>query len=355
MKRERKSEQNLETVTPPNKKAAVKSPARKQAKTVAPQPARAAKVSVAAEKTATRPVAKVTKSAATKPALTAKTNPPAIPLPVKSKTISAKTEAPKASVARKEKKASKTVAPTQPSKLKKPAAPAPTPVKKAKAKPLVTPAELKPVKARKTTAALKTATVVAAPAGMKRAAVPKNASERKEFKGTKKSPRVAQQPATLADNASSKTAAKPVVQKIAPKTVNKPLVKILTPETTVPVAAAVKPIKKKIKPISSAVLRGKSGRYDFEVFPLDAEFEKIPAIYVISKRVTDKHKRSHHRLICIGETASIFDDIKRHKKDKCIKANQANVVCLLKEQDENNRLRIASDLREAHAIVCHHK
>ncbi len=86
-----------------------------------------------------------------------------------------------------------------------------------------------------------------------------------------------------------------------------------------------------------------------------SEFDRVPAIYGISKRVTDKQKRGHHRLICIGETASIFDDIKKHKKDKCIKANQANVVCLLKEQDENNRLRIATDLREAHSIVCDHK
>lgn len=118
---------------------------------------------------------------------------------------------------------------------------------------------------------------------------------------------------------------------------------------------AEKPIKKKIKPISSAVLRGKSGRYDFEVFPLDAEFEKAPAIYVISKRVTDKQRRGHHKLICIGESSSLFEDIKKHRKNKCLKEHQANAVCLLKEQDAASRLRIASDLREAHAIVCRHE
>ncbi|MGC2238907.1 MAG: hypothetical protein WA584_22315 [Pyrinomonadaceae bacterium] len=113
-----------------------------------------------------------------------------------------------------------------------------------------------------------------------------------------------------------------------------------------------KPVIKKAKPISSAVLRGKKGRYDFEVFPLDANFEPVSAIYVISKRITDKRKRGHHKLVCIGQTESIVDGIKMHKKDKCIKQNAANVICLLKEDNEKNRLKIADDLREAHAIAC---
>jgi hypothetical protein len=126
------------------------------------------------------------------------------------------------------------------------------------------------------------------------------------------------------------------------------------PQKAVPevVAAKKKIVNKKAKPISSAVLRGKSGKYDFEVFPLDANFEAISAIYVISKRTTDKRKRGHHKLVCIGQTESIADGIKEHKKDKCIKQFEANVVCLLKEESEKNRLKIAADLREAHQISC---
>jgi hypothetical protein len=113
-----------------------------------------------------------------------------------------------------------------------------------------------------------------------------------------------------------------------------------------------KPVNKKAKPIGSAVFRGKKEKYDFQIFPLDEKFEQIKAVYIISKRKTDRKKRGHHKLVCIDQTESIVDGIKKHKKDKCIKHNEANVICLLKEENETNRLRIAADLREAHMIAC---
>ncbi|HVE57243.1 MAG TPA: hypothetical protein VNB22_10475 [Pyrinomonadaceae bacterium] len=116
-----------------------------------------------------------------------------------------------------------------------------------------------------------------------------------------------------------------------------------------------KPVKKKIKPIGSAVVRGKNGRYDFEIFPLDAEIKDGSAIYVISKRITDKGGRGHHKFVCIGQTESLLGEIKKHKKDKCIKHYKANVICLLREDSETNRVKIETDLREAHTIFCNQK
>jgi hypothetical protein len=117
-------------------------------------------------------------------------------------------------------------------------------------------------------------------------------------------------------------------------------------------AEAAKPRKKAVRPISSAVFRGKKSQYDFKVFSLDEKFEAVEAVYIISRRVTDRRKRGHHKLVCIGQTDSVIESIKKHKKDKCIRQNEANVICLLKESDEKNRLRIEADLREAHAISC---
>lgn len=117
----------------------------------------------------------------------------------------------------------------------------------------------------------------------------------------------------------------------------------------------VKPVKKKIKPIGSAVVRGKMGRYDFEMFSLDAEIKDGSAIYVISKRITDKSGRGHHKFVCIGQSESLLGELKKHKKDKCIKQHNANVICLLREEDEKNRLKIETDLREAHTIFCNQK
>lgn len=114
---------------------------------------------------------------------------------------------------------------------------------------------------------------------------------------------------------------------------------------------AVKPKKKKAKAISSAVFRGRRVGYDFQVFPLDAEFENVSAIYVISKRKTDRNKRAHHALICIGQTDSISGEIKRHAKN-CIKKHEANVISILPEQSEKKRLKIEEDLKAAHATAC---
>lgn len=136
--------------------------------------------------------------------------------------------------------------------------------------------------------------------------------------------------------------------KAAKKKVEKKIEIIIPPITP-------KPVKKKIKPIGSAVVRGKTGRYDFEVFPLDAELKDGSAIYVISKRITDKGGRGHHKFVCIGQTESLLGEIKKHKKDKCIKNHKANVICLLREESETNRVKIETDLREAHTIFCNQK
>lgn len=117
-------------------------------------------------------------------------------------------------------------------------------------------------------------------------------------------------------------------------------------------APAQKPRNKKARPISSAVFRGKKERYDFKVFALNETFEPIPAVYIISKRKTDRNKKGHHALVCIGQTDSIFDELKRHRKGSCVKKHAANVVSILPETDEKTRLKIENDLKAAHAVAC---
>ncbi len=116
----------------------------------------------------------------------------------------------------------------------------------------------------------------------------------------------------------------------------------------------IKPKKKRAKAISSAVFRGKKGRYDFAVFPIDAEFEDVPAIYIISRRIIDKRKKAHHALICIGQTDSLVAELKKHRKGKCVKKFAANSISLLREESEKQRLKIEFDLKSAHAIPCVH-
>ena len=116
--------------------------------------------------------------------------------------------------------------------------------------------------------------------------------------------------------------------------------------------------KKKSPKISEAVFRGKKAPYNFEVFPIefpaDIEFEDVPAVYIISKRKLDKNGKAHHALVCIGQTESIVNELKRHKKGKCVKKLKANVVSLLVNTEEKERLRIEDDLKAAHSIPCLH-
>ena len=114
----------------------------------------------------------------------------------------------------------------------------------------------------------------------------------------------------------------------------------------------MKQVKKKSPKISEAIFRGKKTLYNFEVIPLNEEFEDDSAIFVISKRITDRKGKGHHAFVCIGQTDSILSEIKKHKKAKCVKQHAANVVCLLREQSEESRLKVVEDLKSAHASFC---
>ena len=102
----------------------------------------------------------------------------------------------------------------------------------------------------------------------------------------------------------------------------------------------------------SAVFRGEKDSYSFKVYEIDENFKEIPAVYVISKRITDRRNRGHHKLICIGETDSLLKDLKTHRKSKCLRSNKANVISILREDDKETRLKIENDLKAAHSIAC---
>ena len=112
--------------------------------------------------------------------------------------------------------------------------------------------------------------------------------------------------------------------------------------------------KKKSLRVGEAIFRGKKLLYNFEVFPIDIEFDEVPAVYIISKRKLDKNGKAHHALVCIGQTESIVNELKKHKKGKCVKKLKANVVSLLVNDVEKERLKIEEDLKSAHAIPCIH-
>lgn len=112
------------------------------------------------------------------------------------------------------------------------------------------------------------------------------------------------------------------------------------------------PRRKRSAKISEAVFRGKKSFYSFEVYPLTAQIADTPAVFIFSRRQTDKFGSGHHATICIGETDSILAEIKRHKRARCVKRTAANVVCVLKEVSESARDGVIEDLTAVRSFSC---
>lgn len=97
--------------------------------------------------------------------------------------------------------------------------------------------------------------------------------------------------------------------------------------------------------ISDVALSGLSGRtYRFGVFPLDAHFRNMGAVYVFSHRTLDSTGNENHAPVYIGQTGVLSDGLPDHKNRSNIKENKANCVCIHIDWDERLRARIEKDL-----------
>jgi len=109
--------------------------------------------------------------------------------------------------------------------------------------------------------------------------------------------------------------------------------------------------RKRVRKLSTAVFRGSRTEYSFDVYPITPAITDNAAVFIFSHRKADKKGRWHHAVSCVGETASIVSEIKRHKRAKCVKGN-ANVVCLLREADSRSRAGVLDDIVSARAFSC---
>lgn len=110
--------------------------------------------------------------------------------------------------------------------------------------------------------------------------------------------------------------------------------------------------RKRIRKLSTAVFRGSLAEYSFDVYPITTAITDNPAVFIFSRRKVDKFGRGHHAVSCVGETQSIVSEIKRHKRARCIKGNEANVVCILREADSRIRTATLDDITAARVFSC---
>jgi hypothetical protein len=109
---------------------------------------------------------------------------------------------------------------------------------------------------------------------------------------------------------------------------------------------------RRVRKLGDAVFRGAKSVYTFDVFPLTTDIRDGAAIFIISRRIVDRFKTGHHHTICVGETDSIVSEIRRHKRAKCAKSNEANAICVLREEDDSIRSNVIDDLVAARSFSC---
>jgi len=104
--------------------------------------------------------------------------------------------------------------------------------------------------------------------------------------------------------------------------------------------------------LADALFRGQKSEHVFKVYPLNATITDQPAVFMIARRILDHRGRGHQLTVCIGETESTFNELKKHKRAPCVKDNAANVVCLMKEKDAKIRRTVIEDLLAGRSFVC---
>ena len=104
--------------------------------------------------------------------------------------------------------------------------------------------------------------------------------------------------------------------------------------------------------IATATFQGASGKYSFEVYPADTNFNPVGAVYVFSKRVVAANGRGTHDLLYIGQTDSLANRIPNHEKWEPVSSYGANCVCVHRDDDEQSRFKKETDLLIGNNAPC---
>ena len=89
-------------------------------------------------------------------------------------------------------------------------------------------------------------------------------------------------------------------------------------------------------------------RYDFSIYPMDAEFKPgHGGVYIITCRHDDQDAHHHgHKIIHIGQTADMAVALCDHPDLPDFEEAGANCCCVHATQDEAARKRIVAELTE---------
>jgi len=106
--------------------------------------------------------------------------------------------------------------------------------------------------------------------------------------------------------------------------------------------------------IDEVAFAGRSGaRYDFRIYVWETKFKPVPGVYVVASRTVEPGQQAQYAPLFVGEAADLSIALKGpHARDECFQMYYGNVVGVLKEDDNERRTSILSDLVGGLAPPC---
>jgi len=98
---------------------------------------------------------------------------------------------------------------------------------------------------------------------------------------------------------------------------------------------------------------GKSGTsYEFTAYERGSSFNKIGAVYFVTKRTKSQSGSFSHTRIYVGETGNLSERMAQHHRKDCFDQHGANCICVYPESDDMVRLAIEKDIMENYDLPC---
>ena len=105
--------------------------------------------------------------------------------------------------------------------------------------------------------------------------------------------------------------------------------------------------------IDSVTFIGRSGEeYDFRVYVWNTKFKSLPGIYVVASRSIEPGEMPTYVPLFVGAAVDLSKVMKSHPRAECFQMYYANVIGVLKHEDEQERDRIVADLIAGLAPAC---
>jgi len=83
--------------------------------------------------------------------------------------------------------------------------------------------------------------------------------------------------------------------------------------------------------------------YDFDVFPIDAKFQPVAAVYAVTRR-TGRGGAQEHEVLYVGEADRLPEDFADHPKADCFRSHNADCVGVLRQEAADSRRATVADL-----------